>query len=112
MFNRINDGVRTKMKEFTPHGDCVMIEVCKNKTKTDAGIIYESKKNIPWVKGKVLSIGKGMKNEKGNIFPAEFEVNDYVVFDKRNGVENYEGLALVKIQSIVAVVDKDAEISG
>ena len=99
-------------KGIKPHGDCVMIELCENKTETDAGIIYESKKNIPWVKGKVLSIGKGLKNEKGNIFPAEFKVDDYVVFDKRNGVESYEGLAVVKIQSIVAIVDKDTDISA
>jgi len=99
-------------KGFKPYGDCVIIEVCKKKTETDSGIIYENKKNIPWVKGKVLSIGQGIKDEKGNIFPAEFEINDYVIFDKRGGVESYEGLAVVKIQSIVAIVDKDAEISG
>jgi co-chaperonin GroES (HSP10) len=100
------------MKGFKPHGDRVIIEICQKKTETDAGIIYENKKNIPWVKGRVLSIGQGLMNEKGHIFPAEFKVDDYVVFDKRNGVESYEGLAVVNIQSIVAIVDKDAEISG
>jgi len=99
-------------KGFKPYGDCVIIEMCENKTTTDAGIIYESKKNIPWIKGKVLSIGQGLKDEKGNVFPADFKVDDYVVFDKRNGVESYEGLAVVKIQSIVAIVDKDSEISA
>ena len=100
------------MKGFKPHGDCVVIELCQKKTETDAGIIYEDKKNIPWVKGRVLSIGQGLKNEKGNVFPADFKVDDYVIFDKRNGVESYEGLAVVKIQSIVATVDKDTEISA
>tara|TARA_R100000664_G_C2712839_1_gene108973 strand:- start:42 stop:353 length:312 start_codon:yes stop_codon:yes gene_type:complete len=97
---------------FKPHGDFVVIEMCEKKTTTDAGIIYESKKNIPWIKGRVLSIGAGEKDAKGNIFPADFKIDDYVIFDKRHGVESYEGLALVKIQSIVAVVDKDTEISG
>ena len=101
-----------ELKGFKPYGDCVMIELCQKKTETDAGIIYENKKNIPWIKGKVLSIGRGMKDEKGNVFPADFEVNDYVIFDKRNGVESYDGLAVVKVQSIVAIVDKDAEISA
>ena len=100
------------MSGFKPHGDCVVIELCQKKTETSAGIIYEDKKNIPWVKGKVLSIGQGIKNEKGNIFPAEFKEDDYVIFDKRNGVESYKGLAVVKIQSIVATVDKDTEISA
>lgn len=100
------------MKGFKPTGDFVVIEICEKKTTTDSGIIYESKKNIPWVKGRVLSIGPGDKDAKGNIFPAEFKIDDYVIFDKRHGVESYEGLALVKVQSIVAVVDKDAEISG
>ena len=100
------------MKGFKPYGDCVVIELCEIKTTTEAGIIYESKKSIPWIKGRVLSIGQGIKDEKGNIFPAEFKVDDYVIFDKRNGVESYEGLVVVKIQSIVAIVDKDTEISA
>tara|TARA_R110000824_G_scaffold157316_1_gene330742 strand:- start:152 stop:454 length:303 start_codon:yes stop_codon:yes gene_type:complete len=100
------------MSGFKPHGDCVIIELCKKKTETSAGVIYEDKKNIPWIKGKVLSIGQGMKDAKGNIFPVEFKVDDYVVFDKRNGVESYKGLAVVKVQSIVAIVDKDTEISA
>jgi len=99
-------------KIFKPYGDCVVIELCQKKTETDAGIIYEDKRNIPWIKGRVLSIGQGMMDAKGNIFPAEFKVDDYVIFDKRNGVESHEGLAIVKIQSIVATVDKDTEISA
>ena len=55
-----------KLKGIKPHGDCVIIELYQNKTETDAGIIYENKKNIPWVKGKVISIGQGMKDEKGS----------------------------------------------
>lgn len=100
------------MSGFKPYGDFVVIEICEKKTTTDAGIIYEDKKNIPWIKGRVLSIGAGEKDANGNVFPAEFKIDDYVIFDKRQGVESYEGLALVKIQSIVAIVDKDAEISA
>tara|TARA_R100001082_G_C4309290_1_gene135997 strand:- start:299 stop:598 length:300 start_codon:yes stop_codon:yes gene_type:complete len=99
------------MKGFKPHGDKVVIELCEKKKEYEH-IIYEDKKNIPWIKGKVLSIGKGMMDSTGNVYPAEFKVDDYVVFDKTKGVETYEGLAIVDIRSVVMVVDKDTEISG
>ena len=99
------------MKGFKPHGDKVVIELCEKKKEYDK-IIYEDKKNIPWIKGRVLSIGAGTKDESGKVYPAEFEVDDYVVFDKTKGVDTYEGLAIVDIRSVVMVVDKDTEISG
>ena len=99
------------MKGFKPHGDKVVIELCEKKKEFDK-IIYEDKKNIPWVKGRVLSIGAGKLDESGKVYPAEFEVDDYVVFDKTKGVDTYEGLAIVDIRSVVMVVDKDTEISG
>jgi len=99
------------LKGFKPHGDFVVIELCEKKTTTEAGIIYESKTKTPFLKGRVLSIGAGEKDSKGNIFPAHFNIDDYVLFDTRNGVESYDGLVLVKIQSVIAVVDKDTEIS-
>ena len=102
--NKLNKG-------FKPHGDCVVIELCEKKKEFDK-IIYEDKKNIPWVKGRVMSIGRGVKDHNGNVYPCDFEVDDYVVFDKTKGVESYEGLAIVKVQSVVMVVDKDTEISG
>ena len=100
-----------KIKGFKPYGDCVVIELCEKKTEFD-NIIYEDKKNIPWVKGKVMSIGRGVKDKDGKVYPCDFKVSDYVVFDKTKGVESYEGLAIVKVQSVVVVVDKDTVISG
>tara|TARA_B100001059_G_C17336318_1_gene333724 strand:+ start:214 stop:525 length:312 start_codon:yes stop_codon:yes gene_type:complete len=102
--NKLNKG-------FKPHGDKVVIELCEKKQEFDK-IIYEDKKNIPWVKGRVMSIGRGVKDQNGNIHPAEFEVDDYVVFDKTKGVESYEGLAIIDIRSVVMVVEEDTEISG
>ena len=99
------------MNGFKPHGDKVVIELCEKQKEFDK-IIYEDKKNIPWVKGRVMSIGRGVKDHNGNVYPCDFEVDDYVVFDKTKGVESYEGLAIVKVQSVVMVVDKDTEISG
>ena len=99
------------MKGFKPHGDKVVIELCEKKKEFDK-IIYEDKKNIPWIKGRVLSIGAGVPDKNGRIYPAEFEVDDYVVFDKTKGVESNEGLAIVDIRSVVMVVEEDTEISG
>tara|TARA_Y100000034_G_scaffold130835_1_gene190278 strand:- start:209 stop:505 length:297 start_codon:yes stop_codon:yes gene_type:complete len=98
------------MKGFTPYGDYVVVEVCEQKTQTSSGIYVKPKNNIH-VKGKVLSVGKGILNENGKVHPIEFKEGDYIIYDTRQGVEVYMGLALVKVQSIVAIVDKDTDIS-
>ena len=99
------------MAGFKPHGDNVVIEVCERKNQTSSGIIFEGREHPFYAKGKVMSIGPGVKDEKGNVFPAEFKEDDYVLYDKRGGVETYMGYLLIKVQSVIAIVDKDTEIS-
>jgi chaperonin GroES len=100
------------MNGFKPHGDYVVIEASAKKDQTPSGIYIKPKDNPHYGKGQVVSIGAGILDEKGKIFPAEFKEGDYIVYDKRQGVEVVMGYALVKVQSIVAIVDKDTEISA
>ena len=99
------------MKGFKPYGDCVMIEACKQKDQTSSGIYIKPKDNPHYGNGQVVSIGAGILDEKGKVFPIEFKEGDYIIYDKRQGVEVVMGYALVKVQSIVAIIDKNTEIS-
>ena len=98
-------------KGFKPHGDYVVVEACTRKDQTSSGIYIKPKDHPHYGKGQVISIGAGILDEKGKVFPTEFKEGDYIIYDKKQGVEVYLGYALVKVQSIVAIVEKDTEIS-
>jgi len=98
-------------KGFKPHGDYVAIEISAKSNQTSSGLYIEPKDHPFYCKGQVISIGAGEMNENGKVYPADFKIGDYVIYDKRQGVEAYMGYALVKVQSIVAIVDKDTDIS-
>tara|TARA_Y100000034_G_C6644683_1_gene281957 strand:- start:279 stop:578 length:300 start_codon:yes stop_codon:yes gene_type:complete len=99
------------MSGFKPYGDYVVVEVSKKKDQTSSGIYIKPTDHHSYIKGQVMSIGAGILNEKGKVFPIEFKEDDYIIYDKKQGVEVYMGYALVKVQSIVAIVEKDTEIS-
>ena len=98
-------------KGFKPHGDYVVIKVSSKGDKTSSGIYVKPKEHQFYRKGQVISIGAGEMNNHGKIFPAEFKEGDYIIYDRRQGVEVHMGYALVKVQSVVAIVDKDIDIS-
>tara|TARA_Y100000034_G_scaffold8058_1_gene8799 strand:+ start:5842 stop:6147 length:306 start_codon:yes stop_codon:yes gene_type:complete len=98
-------------KGFKPHGDYVAIEVTGKSDRTSSGLYVTPKDHPFYSKGQIVSIGAGEMNEQGKVYPAEFKIGDYVLYDKRQGVESYMGYALVKVQSIVAIVDENTDIS-
>ena len=98
-------------KGFKPYGDYIIVEACGQKDQTSSGIYIKPKENRQYGKGKVISIGAGIMNEKGKLFPLSFKEDDYVIYDKQQGVDAYMGYGLIKIQSVIAIVDKDTEVS-
>jgi len=98
-------------KGFKPHGDFVAVEFIGKGEQTETGLYVKPREHPFYCKGRVISIGPGELNQQGKIHPVEFKEGDYIIYDKRQGVEGYMGLALVKVQSIIAIVDKDTDIS-
>ena len=92
-----------------PLHDRVAIEVLEQNTKTAGGIIIpDSAKEKP-VKGKVVAVGSGAKDENGKIIPLDVKVGDKVIFGKWSGTEiEIEGskLLIMKESDIMAIVSK------
>ena len=76
----------TQLK-FRPLGDRVWIEPIERDEVTASGIILpETAKEKPQ-EGKVLAVGPGARNEKGERIPMEVKVGDRVLFAKYAGTE-------------------------
>ena len=73
-----------KMK---PLADRVLIEPAEAETKTQSGLyIPDNAKEKP-MQGKVVAVGPGKKNDKGEVVPMDVKVGDKVLYGKYSGTE-------------------------
>lgn len=69
--------------KFTPLANRVFIEPLDEEQKTKSGIVIPdtAEKEKP-VKGKVIAVGQGKLNEKGERIPMSVKIGDLVLFKK------------------------------
>ena len=95
---------------FKPLGNRVVVEPIEQDEVTAGGIVLpETAKEKPQ-KGKVLSIGPGDRNEKGERIPMDVAAGDTVLFAKYSGTEiKVDGKKLLILREsdlLAIVVDK------
>lgn len=90
---------------FRPLGDRVVIESIKREEKTAGGIyLPDSVKEKP-MEGTVISVGKGARDNQGNIIPMELKSGDKIIFGKWAGTE-------VKIDGKEFLIMKESDVMG
>jgi chaperonin GroES len=100
--------VKKKMN-IKPLADYVLIEPIKEEEKTKAGILLpESAEKEKPEKGKVIAVGPGKRDEKGNLIPLSVKVGQVVLFKKYGPdeikVDNKEYL-ICKEEDILAIIE-------
>lgn len=89
-----------------PLHDRVLIERLEEDEKTAGGIIIpDSAKEKP-TKGKIVAVGKGARNERGEIVPLDVKNGDTVLFAKWGGQEikvDGKDYLILKESDIIAV---------
>ena len=87
----------------------MIVERLENETKTASGIVIPDNAAEKPDQGKVLAVGPGRRNEKGDRIPMELKVGDLVLFGKYSGqtvkVDGKE-LLVMKEEDVFAVVQK------
>ncbi len=95
-------------QRLRPLGDRVWIEPIEQEETTASGIILpETAKEKPQ-EGKVLAVGPGVRDDKGERQPLEVKVGDRVLFAKYAGTEiKQEGTKylIMRESDILAIVD-------
>lgn len=90
---------------FRPLGDRVVVELIERQEKTAGGIyLPDSAKEKP-MEGTVISVGKGARDNNGNIIPMELKAGDRIIFGKWAGSE-------VKINGKEFLIMKESDIMG
>ena len=97
---------------FRPLHDRILVRRIEAEEKTPAGIIIPDTAKEKPIQGKVLAVGRGARNDRGEIMPMEIKVGDRVVFGKWSGTEikiDDEDLLIMKESDVLGIDDGAAD---
>jgi chaperonin GroES len=81
-------GCESQMAEkIRPLGDRILVKRIKEEEKTKGGIIIPDTAKEKPQEGKVVAVGKGKRDEKGNLVALEVKAGDKILFGKYSGSE-------------------------
>lgn len=92
-----------------PLGDRVIVEPITPEEKTKGGIILPdtASKEKP-MEGKVVAVGNGARDEKGNLMTMEVKSGDKVIFGKYSGTDvkiDEKEYLILRENDILAVIE-------
>ncbi|MEK7802192.1 MAG: co-chaperone GroES [Pseudomonadota bacterium] len=91
--------------QFRPLHDRVLLERIEESSKTAGGIIIPDTAKEKPMKGKVVAVGSGARDENGKVMPLDVKAGDVVLFSKWSGTE-------VMIDGTELLVMKESDIMG
>jgi chaperonin GroES len=92
-----------------PLHDRVLVKRLKEEEKTKGGIIIPDTAKEKPIEGKVIAIGNGRVNDKGEVRALDVKVGDTVLFGKYSGTEvkvDGEEHLILREDDILAVITK------
>lgn len=98
----------TKTKKIKPLSDYLLIEPLEKETTTPSGIVIPDTAKEKPQEGKIVAVGPGRTNDKGEVVKMQVSKGDVVMYKKWGGTEiKFEGkdMLLVKEEDILAVVE-------
>src|SRR5436305_10680425 len=85
-------GYRRVWMDLQPLGDRLIVEVLEEEEMTISGIVLPDTAREKPQRGKVLAVGPGSRNDKGDVVPMDVAVGDEIIFSKYGGTEVKVGL--------------------
>jgi chaperonin GroES len=70
-----------------PLGDRLIVEVLEEEEQTVSGIVLPDTAKEKPQRGRVLAVGPGSRNDKGELVPMDVADGDEVIFSKYGGTE-------------------------
>ena len=91
---------------YKPLADRIIVEQEEAESKTASGIVLPDAAQEKPQLGKVLAVGQGKYNDKGELTPLQIKEGDVVVFSKYGGTELKESgkeYLIIKESDVLAV---------
>ena len=104
--------VQEKVKQSSavkirPLHDRILVEPLEAEEKTASGIVIPDTAKEKQQRGKVIGVGKGKVNDKGNVVSLEVQPGDEVLYGKYSGTEiKIEGkeFLILKEEDVLAIL--------
>src|SRR5919204_5546930 len=94
--------------DLQPLGDRLIVEVLEEEEQTSSGIVLPDTAKEKPQRGRVLAVGPGGRNDKGELVPMDLAEGDEIIFSKYGGTEvklgTDEGLILRESDVLAKVV--------
>ena len=97
------------MASIKPLEDRIVVQASEAETTTASGIVIPDTAKEKPQEGKVLAVGPGRIDDKGNRIPVDVKEGDVVIYSKYGGTEvkyNGQEYLLLNARDILAVVSK------
>ena len=108
--------------KLEPLSDRLIVEVLDGEEETISGIVLPDTAKEKPQRGRVLAVGPGARNDKGEIVPMEVAESDEIIFSKYGGTEIKLGAdevlilresdVLAKVTSTGSKKSKKKELAG
>ena len=108
--------------DLQPLGDRLIVEVLEEEETTVSGIVLPDTAKEKPQRGRVLAVGPGTRNDKGDLVPLDLVTGDEIIFSKYGGTEIKLGSdeililresdVLAKVVSTGAKGSKKRELAG
>ena len=108
---KFNQGAKAhkkgKVKMIKPLADRIVVKPAEAEQKTSSGLFIPDNAKEKPMQGKVVAVGPGRKNEKGDLVAMEVKVGDVVLYGKYSGTEvtvDGENYLIVKESDVIATL--------
>ena len=101
--------------DLQPLGDRLIVEAIEEEETTTSGIVLPDTAKEKPQRGRVVSVGPGSRNDKGEIVPMDVAEGDEVIFSKYGGTEIKVGtddVLILRESDVLAKVVGDRELAG
>ena len=93
--------------DLQPLGDRLIVETLEEEDVTVSGIVLPDTAREKPQRGKVLAVGPGARNDKGDVHGHDVAVGDEIIFSKYGGTEvkvGVEDLLILRESDVLAKV--------
>ena len=91
--------------KFRPLHDRVVVKRVAEEEKTKGGIIIPDTAKEKPMKGEIVSVGPGARDDKGALVPLDVKAGDRILFGKWSGTE-------IKLDGVEYLIMKESDIMG
>ena len=101
--------------KLKPLGDRLIVKAVEEEETTASGIVLPDTAKEKPQRGRVLSVGPGSRNDKGEIVPMDVAEGDEIIFSKYGGTEIKVGtdeVLILRESDVLAKVVGDRELAG